>query len=353
MPFGAGERALLESAAAGLYDEIVAAQGLSATDARIADDDGADRAAFDLLVELGLVHLDDDSGTWLPEDPASVQARVVAPLNQEAGALLEESAQWARALGSLSQSWRRSPLAQAQGRGPFTYLRDQAIGPYLAGLIAEAESELITAQPQSGRDASSVAAAVLRDTAALDRGIRMRTLYQHSARRSTFTQGYVAEVTARGAEVRTLDEFFNRMIIVDRRVAVIPASEDNRSAVAVSEPSVVAFLVDIFERTWERARPFTSRDATVLRSIAAEQRAMTIRMLIEGHSDPVSAKRLGVSPRTYAGYIADLKTEYEADTRFQLGYIMGEAGINGQPGTDGPEDDAGGTEDSGDADASG
>ena len=61
----------------------------------------------------------------------------------------------------------------------------------------------------------------------------------------------------------------------------------------------------------------------MLKDIAAEQRAMTIRMLIEGHADPVSAKRLGVSPRTYAGYVADLKQEYEAETRFQLGYTMG------------------------------
>ena len=34
----------------------------------------------------------------------------------------------------------------------------------------------------------------------------------------------------------------------------------------------------------------------------------------------MSAKRLGVSPRTYAGYISDLKEEFEAETRFQLGY---------------------------------
>ena len=90
------------------------------------------------------------------------------------------------------------------------------------------------------------------------------------------------------------------------------------------------YLVDVFERAWERGRPFTSRDSGVLRDIAVEQRAMTIRMLIEGHADPVSAKRLGVSPRTYAGYVADLKHEYEAETRFQLGYTMGQRGISGE-----------------------
>jgi hypothetical protein len=47
-------------------------------------------------------------------------------------------------------------------------------------------------------------------------------------------------------------------------------------------------------------------------------------MLIEGHADATCAKRLGVSPRTYAGYVADLKDEFEAQTRFQLGYRMGQ-----------------------------
>jgi hypothetical protein len=116
---------------------------------------------------------------------------------------------------------------------------------------------------------------------------------------------------------------------------VIPAQEDLSAAIAVREPSIVAYLADIFERTWERARPFTmSREQSMMSGIAVEQRAMTIRMLIEGHADPVSAKRLGVSARTYAGYVADLKEEYEADTRFQLGYTMGQLGISGNEHAD-------------------
>ena len=90
---------------------------------------------------------------------------------------------------------------------------------------------------------------------------------------------------------------------------------------------MVAYLVDVFMRSWERARPFTSRDVSVVKQIADEQRAMTMRMLVEGYSDPVSAKRLGVSPRTYAGYVADLKEEFDAETRFQLGYTLGRLGI--------------------------
>ena len=111
---------------------------------------------------------------------------------------------------------------------------------------------------------------------------------------------------------------------------MIPNQDELGVAVAVREPAVVAYLVDVFERSWERARPFTNRETSLMKDIAAEQRAMTMRMLIEGHCDPVSAKRLGVSPRTYAGYVADLKTEYDAETRFQLGYTMGRMGVSGQ-----------------------
>jgi hypothetical protein len=324
--YGPEERALFEDDATKLYEEICAKGGIAASDYRIAEN-GELRRAFDLLVEMGLVIFDSEQDGWAPEDPTSVQSRVVSPLSQEAAKLLSESSQWSSAFSSLAQTWRRAP--QSSARGPFTYLRDSAIDSFLEQIVAECEEEMLTAQPQAGRDPRFLAMAALRDIELLERGAMMRTLYQHSARRSSVTHKYVAAVSARGAEVRTLDEFFNRMIVVDRRVAVIPNQEDLSVAVAIREPAVVAYLVDVFERSWERARAFTNRETSLMKDIAAEQRAMTMRMLIEGHSDPVSAKRLGVSPRTYAGYVADLKTEYDAETRFQLGYVMGRMGISG------------------------
>lgn len=324
---GPQDRALFESASTALYEEIVGSGGLADGDARILEG-GELHAALEQLRAMGLVQHDHDTNTWVGEDPHTVQARVTSPLSNEGSHLLEESAHWAQAFGALSHAWRRAP--QPSSHGPFTYLHEHAIAPFIAGLVAECEEEMLTAQPQSGRNPRLLSDLVLRDTALLERGAKMRTLYQHSARRNSTTRQYVGAVTARGAEVRTLDEFFNRMIVVDRRVAVIPSPNDLRVAIAVRETSVVAYLVDVFERSWERARPFTSREASVMKDIAAEQRSMTMRMLIEGHSDPVSAKRLGVSPRTYAGYIADLKEEFEAETRFQLGYTIGRLGITGQ-----------------------
>ena len=57
---------------------------------------------------------------------------------------------------------------------------------------------------------------------------------------------------------------------------------------------------------------------------------MTLRMLVEGHSDAASAKRMGVSVRTYAAYIAALKEEYGVETRFQLGWAMSRSTTDGE-----------------------
>jgi hypothetical protein len=324
---GPEERELFETGAAPLYEEAAVSGGLPDSDPRITKG-GPQRAALDLLVSMNLLARDRANQRYVPVDPATVQSHVVGPLSQQGAELLNESSEWARAFGQLSQAWRRSPTAS---RGPISEFRDAAIGTFIAGAVAEAEFELLTAQPQADRDRqrASLKAALERDSAALDRGVKMRTLYQHSARRNTPTREYVAEVSALGAEVRTLDEFFNRMIVVDRRLAIIPGNPDLSVAMAVREPGLVAYLADVFERAWERARPFTNSERSMMNDIAREQRAMTIRMLIEGHSDPVSAKRLGVSARTFAGYVADLKSEYDAETRFQLGYTMGQMGVSG------------------------
>lgn len=331
--YGPDDRALFEAEAIGVYEEAVQEAALAADDPRFAED-GPQRPALDLLVRMNLLTRDPGAKTWIPIDPTTAQSQVVAPLGQQGAALLNESSQWARAFGSLTQAWRRAPHTD---HGPFTQFNGgESISAFIGAAVAEADEELLTAQPQGIRDGRTIDEATQRDIAALERGVKMRSLYQHSARRSAFTTKYVAAVSERGGEVRTLDEFFNRIIVIDRRLAIIPGREALTSAIAIREPNIVAYFVDLFERTWERARPFTHQGAATQKDIAQEQRAMTIRMLIEGHPDPNSAKRLGVSPRTFAGYVADLKAEYEAETRFQLGYTMGSQGVSGNETPDNP-----------------
>ena len=317
--YGADDRHLLETAATRVYTNAVAHGSLPADDPRLAD--GRLAPAVELLLDIGLLRHDEGSNRYYPMDPATVQAQIVVPLGRQGADLIAESARWADTFSDLGQVFRTSPQAKVS---PITEIHGlENINNFIAASVNDARQEILTAQPHGRRPASTLAVAEDRDVKALARGVRMRTLYQHSARHSPATRDYVADISAHGAEVRTLDEFFRRLIVLDRQVAVVPASDNHHVAIAIHDKSLIAYLVDIFERAWERAQPFNVSTSQAERHIADDVRAMTIRLLVEGHSDPASAKRLGVSTRTYAGYIAALKDEYGVQTRFQLGYAMG------------------------------
>jgi sugar-specific transcriptional regulator TrmB len=315
---GPERRALLAGAAGDLFREVIAAGELDPEDPRFAEDH-PDFPALALLVDLGLLREDERMEAWVAVDPAAVQSGVVAPMGRQVVELLDETAAWADTFGSLAQTFRRTPV----GGSPLNEVRGlPSINQFLTSAVDDAEHELLTAQPAGARRAVILDQAVDRDLRALERGVTMRTLYQHTARRSRATREYVERTLERGAKVRTLDEFFNRLIVIDRRLAVIPGGSPD-VALAIHEPNLVSYLADIFDRSWERAREYDEHGPASDSDIAAEVRQLTVRMLTEGHSDPASAKRVGVSTRTYASYVAALKDEYGVATRFQLGFAMG------------------------------
>jgi hypothetical protein len=315
---GSLRRDLLQGAAGEMFREVVKIGALPYDDVRL-NEDHESHEAMALLIDLGLLRDEPGAGGWVAVDPATVQHGVVAPLGRQVVELLDESAAWADVLGSLGQAFRRTQ----RGGSPLTEVRGlPSINRFLDAAVDDAESELLTAQPAGARSAAVLEQAVDRDIRALQRGVRMRTLYQHTARRSRATREHVERTREHGAQVRTLDEFFNRLIVIDRRMAVIPGDAPE-VALAIHEPGIVSYLADVFDRSWERARDYEDRGEASESDIAAEVRQLTVRMLTEGHSDPASAKRVGVSTRTYASYVAALKEEYGVETRFQLGYAMG------------------------------
>ena len=318
--FGAAERDLLAGDAGALFREAVEAGGIAGDDRRLGQRSQS-RPAFDLLLTLGLLVHDAENDRFLPVDPDAVTSRVVTPLGREALDLIAESQRWATTFHDLASDFRRVTSL----RTPFRELRGvNQINGFLTAAIDDARMELLTAQPTVGRNAHALQRAARRDISAVKRGVSMRTLYQHTARRSTEIQEYVETISEHGAMVRTIDEFFNRLIVVDRQVAVIPGQDPGQIAMAIHELSLVAYLVDIFERYWQRATPFDDRHEATAKGIASDVRNMTTRMLREGQSDIAGAKRVGVSVRTYADYVARLKDEYGVNTRFQLGYAMGQ-----------------------------
>lgn len=197
----------------------------------------------------------------------------------------------------------------------------QAIDDALSG----SRREILTAQPDGPRPREVLDDALESVRRHVAAGVVMRTLYQHTTRFDEATKEYVQKAISLGASVRTLDEFFDRLIIVDD-VAFIAANADRTSAVAVSEPAVVGFLRDMFNRSWDRAKPFPfvpNYAAMAAKEVVPAMRDSIKRLLINGYPDKQIARRLGISERSLQGHIATMKRELEAHNRMQMGYLWG------------------------------
>ncbi|GAA3190061.1 MULTISPECIES: helix-turn-helix transcriptional regulator [Streptomyces] len=180
--------------------------------------------------------------------------------------------------------------------------------------------EVLSCQPGGGaRVPEAMEEALRRDETMLRRGISIRTLYHHTARFNGPSQAYVVAASRLGAQYRTAHELFGRFIAFDREVAFIPVADGSWGAVVIREPSTVAYLCDIFERTWDMATPFSSTSGQDLGQVSREINETIVRLLGAGLKDEAIARRLGMSLRTARRHIADIMDELDASSRFQAG----------------------------------
>jgi len=143
--------------------------------------------------------------------------------------------------------------------GTSVYLADPAaVNARIQDVVGGARREILAAQPGGPRAREVLEAAVSRDTAALDRGVELRTLYRDTVRDHALTAEYARTMSARTegrpAQYRTLVGDFERMIIVDREAAFISdhivEGSPAHAAWLVTDPAVVAVLVRIFRSKW-------------------------------------------------------------------------------------------------------
>ncbi|GAA2466338.1 helix-turn-helix transcriptional regulator [Streptomyces macrosporus] len=219
-----------------------------------------------------------------------------------------------------------SGLERRLRRPPFEELHEvTAVRKQLDRLAAEARFEVLTSQPGGGRTEEVLQEAMARTEELLKRGVRMRTLYQHTAQFSASTVAYVEIVSRLGAEVRTLGDGFMRMIAFDRETAVIELKDNPRGALVVREPNVVAFLVSAFELMWGQGEKFPEnlgRDQAILASDKTKEDI--IRLLVLGEPDKVIARRMGMSVRTCQRHIAKIMERIGAKSRVHAGYLLRE-----------------------------
>ncbi|MEU5264170.1 hypothetical protein [Amycolatopsis sp. NPDC021455] len=164
------------------------------------------------------------------------------------------------------------------------------------------------------------------------RGIGVRTVVQHSVLAKLAVRSYVGKLTAAGGAVRSVPQLWFRLSLFDRRVLLVsacPGDEPASGAVLVRTPAIVARVHELFDHVWQTATPEVSAPGGRGEVASSELRAAIGAQLAAGCTDEVSARRLGMSVRTYRRHVANLMTELGARTRFQAGLLARDAGLVG------------------------
>ncbi|GGW62703.1 hypothetical protein GCM10010503_45020 [Streptomyces lucensis JCM 4490] len=287
----------------------------------------ADVETAPCLMEFALLHPDPDDAGWLrPVPPTLALAQRLHPLEQE---ITER---------------RRQSVALADAFEPFMSLSTQESAPthsitVLEGLdrintaldlaTAQCRTEMLTVQPSGRRRPEQrLIEGLERDKPLIERGVRIRTLYQHTARYSPDRLAYVDQFTNGKVEYRTIDELVDRLIICDETVAFIPTRDDRQVALELRHPGLVRYLIKVFEFMWDRAVPLSAGAPyeTAPDGITDIQHSIA-KLLVEGHVDEAIARRLGMNVRTCRAHIAKLAQALGSGSRAQLGYLIAQSGM--------------------------
>ena len=195
-----------------------------------------------------------------------------------------------------------------------------AIRERLASLGKGVEREIMTLAPGGAHSVADLAASREPNAELLSRGVHMRTIYLSSVRNHGPTLDHITRLNERGAQIRTAVTLPVRMIIMDRKRAVLPIDTDDASkgAVIVNGPGIVAALCALFDGVWESATPLGVQAPRMPHGASADEREI-LQLLANGLTDEAIAKRLGVSPRTARRIAADLMKRLRARSRFQAG----------------------------------
>jgi DNA-binding NarL/FixJ family response regulator len=278
------------------------------------------------LFDLALLDPDPYDAQWFrPVPPTTAMSQLIHPLERE----IQERRRRAVALADALEPFMAFTAQNSTVPQGITVLEGlNRINATLDQVTADCTEELLTVQPGSGRQPHALEKALRRVEPLIERGVRMRTLYQHTARHHPATLSYMEKVAPAGVEVRTLEEIIDRLIIVDRKVAFIPASSDRLFALELRHKGIVEYLVGVFEQFWLHGLPWEQPMSygPDLDGVTGVQRSIA-KLLVEGHVDEAIARRLGMNVRTCRAHIAKLGSSLGSGSRTQLGYLIAQSGI--------------------------
>jgi sugar-specific transcriptional regulator TrmB/DNA-binding CsgD family transcriptional regulator len=160
------------------------------------------------------------------------------------------------------------------------------------------------------------------------RGVVQRILCHEHTRTNQAALAHSRWMISIGAQMRTAPALPQRLFVVDRMTAVIPADPENprNGAILITAPGIVTTLVDLFDRVWEGAAELLEVVAPDAATGLSTSERELLKLLGKGLTDEAAAKRLGVSLRTVKRRMEELMRRLEAGSRFEAGLKAGQRG---------------------------
>jgi sugar-specific transcriptional regulator TrmB len=160
---------------------------------------------------------------------------------------------------------------------------------------------------------------------AMARGVGLRTIIDTSVLEIPGKLESLRRNVATGEYIRVLPRMPLKLLIADRRLALVPLSlEQARDIALVLRTSLLLdALCELFEILWERATPFGTA-AVSMKQPDRTRRAVDgdtlVSLLAAGMNDKSIAQELGISARTLERRILELFRTLDSKTRFQAGW---------------------------------
>jgi sugar-specific transcriptional regulator TrmB/DNA-binding CsgD family transcriptional regulator len=166
----------------------------------------------------------------------------------------------------------------------------------------------------------------------MKRGIRYRSVVDTEFMSLPGGMARVTEEIESGEEHRVFPELPFKLIMADRKIALVPLSlkHADDASLLVKSSALLDALYLLFELIWEKSSPLHLSGTQLLKAgDARAQLPEKIRELVSlmaaGMNDKSIYMELGVSRRTHQTHMSELMQALNARTRFQAGWLAARA----------------------------
>ena len=270
------------------------------------------------LVELRLLRADaGPGGVLVPVAPQTAAALLVAPAERAMYRRRDLADRLQERIAALA-----GPGGQAAHGGAVDVFEGVAEIRGLLKLAADVcRRELVVLRP--GHEDEELLDELFESCAgALDCGVESRFVLPHRCRADFAARARVKRLLDYGAQIRTVSLVPQAAAVFDRELAIIlslPTDGGRPTARRVRDADVVGFLVDMVDQLWEGAATFASDEPGYADEVADDLQRAIARLMAQGYTDEVVARRLGMSVRTCRRHIAALLRNLGSVSRFQAG----------------------------------